>query len=143
MLGFVNLALLDGERTEAILRAAVGLLGDLAEAFPNGQLRAQLQSEWVTNAVKTCRTRSQSAESKNVAKWAKEVRLDCLVWAASTLCADHHECLADDPPRKHGIKLLIPTITTPSFWLKAKLSSSLSLKACRFSSKAFTHPFPI
>lgn len=73
--GFINFCLMDENRTEAILRSSVGLLGDMAETFPNGQLRAQLQSEWVTTAVKTCRNRSPSAESKATAKWAKEVRL--------------------------------------------------------------------
>lgn len=73
MFGFINFCVQDDQRTEPILRSAVGLLGDLAEAFPGGQLRAQLQSEWVANAVKVCRTRASAAESKSVAKWAKEM----------------------------------------------------------------------
>lgn len=73
MFAFLQTALTDQERTEGIIKSAVGLLGDLAEAFPSGQIKPHLQTEWVTEAVKAARTRSRDAEGKAVAKWAKEV----------------------------------------------------------------------
>jgi hypothetical protein len=39
------------DRTESILRSAIGLLGDLAEAFPNGQLKEPLSSPYLRAAV--------------------------------------------------------------------------------------------
>lgn len=70
---FLQTALTDQERTEGIIKSSVGLLGDLAEAFPGGQIKPHLQTEWVVEAVKAARTRSRDAEGKAVAKWAKEV----------------------------------------------------------------------
>ena len=69
----MQLIVTDQDRTDSILKSAVGLLGDLAEAFPSGQLKSHLQGEWVTESVKVARTRSTDAEGKAVAKWAKEV----------------------------------------------------------------------
>lgn len=70
---FLQLALTDQERTEGIIKSGVGLLGDLAEAFPQGQIKPHLQNEWVAEAVKVARTRSTDTEGKAIAKWAKEV----------------------------------------------------------------------
>ncbi|KAM0747802.1 ARM repeat-containing protein [Meredithblackwellia eburnea MCA 4105] len=70
---FLHLALTDQDRTESILRAAIGLLGDLAEAFPNGQLKEALSSTWVSDMLKAGRTKMGGPETKKVAKWAKEM----------------------------------------------------------------------
>lgn len=70
---FLQLTLTDQDRTESIIRSAVGLLGDLAEAFPGGQLKPHLQNDWVSEAVKVARSRSTDTEGKAIAKWAKEV----------------------------------------------------------------------
>lgn len=71
---FLHLVLTDQDRTEAILRSAIGLLGDLAEAFPNGQLKDLLSSSWVADLLKAGRTKMGGSETKKVAKWAREVR---------------------------------------------------------------------
>jgi importin subunit beta-1 len=68
------MALADQERTENIIKLCVGLLGDLAETFPQGQIKAQLQKDWISEAIKVSRTRLGS-EGKATAKWAKEVSL--------------------------------------------------------------------
>ncbi|GAA5845418.1 hypothetical protein JCM11251_005067 [Rhodosporidiobolus azoricus] len=70
---FLHLTLTDQDRTEAILRSAIGLLGDLAEAFPNGQLKEPLSSPWVADVLKAGRTKMGGAETKKVAKWAREM----------------------------------------------------------------------
>lgn len=70
---FLHLTLTDQDRTEAILRSSIGLLGDLAEAFPNGQLKEPLSSSWVSDLLKVGRTKIGGPETKKVAKWAKEV----------------------------------------------------------------------
>ncbi|KAI5475715.1 hypothetical protein MNV49_001008 [Pseudohyphozyma bogoriensis] len=70
---FLHLTLTDQDRTEAILRSAIGLLGDLAETFPNGQLKEPLSSAWVSDVLKAGRTKLGGPETKKVAKWAKEM----------------------------------------------------------------------
>lgn len=70
---FLHLALTDQDRTESILRSAIGLLGDLAEAFPNGQLKEPLSSPWVAELLRAGRTKMGGAETKKVAKWAREM----------------------------------------------------------------------
>ncbi|GAA6005310.1 karyopherin beta [Rhodotorula paludigena] len=70
---FLHLTLTDQDRTETILRSAIGLLGDLAEAFPNGQLKEPLSSPWVSELLKAGRTKLGGPETKKVAKWAREM----------------------------------------------------------------------
>lgn len=74
MLELLHVSLSDAERTEAIIRSSIGLIGDLAEAFPNGQLKEPLSAPWVGETLKVGRTRETSPETKKVAKWAREVR---------------------------------------------------------------------
>ncbi|GAA5945153.1 karyopherin beta [Sporobolomyces koalae] len=71
--GFLHLALTDQDRTETILRSAIGVIGDLAEAFPNGQLREPLSSPWVAEILKAGRTKLGGSETKKVTKWAREM----------------------------------------------------------------------
>ncbi|GAA5883022.1 hypothetical protein JCM1840_004096 [Sporobolomyces johnsonii] len=71
--GFLHLALTDQDRTESILRSAIGVLGDLAEAFPNGQLKEPLSAPWVGDVLKAGRTKLGGSETKKVAKWAREM----------------------------------------------------------------------
>ncbi|SCV73049.1 BQ2448_6974 [Microbotryum intermedium] len=70
---FVHLALSDPDRTETLLRSAIGLIGDIAEAFPEGQLRESLSSTWVAEMLKAGRTKLGGSETKKIAKWAKEM----------------------------------------------------------------------
>ncbi|BGP19924.1 hypothetical protein JCM10213_002282 [Rhodosporidiobolus nylandii] len=70
---FLHLVLTDQDRTDSILRSAIGLLGDLAEAFPNGQLKEPLNSPWVGEILKAGRTKMGGTETKKVAKWAREM----------------------------------------------------------------------
>lgn len=73
VLAFLHMALTDQDRTETILRSSIGLIGDLAEAFPNGQLKEPLSASWVAEMLKAGRTKLGGSETKKVAKWAKEV----------------------------------------------------------------------
>ncbi len=52
----------------------MGLVGDLAEAFPNGEIRDQLLAEWVVNNLVKSKPRGLTQEGKRTIKWAKEVR---------------------------------------------------------------------
>lgn len=63
----------DGGRVEALMRASMGVLGDLAEAFPNGDYAQYYQAEWVTLLVKEVRSnRDNTARTIDTARWARE-----------------------------------------------------------------------
>lgn len=52
----------------------MGLIGDLADAFPGGELREQLLTEWIINNLLKGKPRLTTTEAKRTLKWAKEVR---------------------------------------------------------------------
>ena len=64
----------DEDRSDAVYIKAMGLIGDLAEAFPNGEIRDQLLAEWVVNNLVKSKPRGLTQEGKRTIKWAKEVR---------------------------------------------------------------------
>ena len=67
----VQRALADEERDESVVKLAFGLIGDLADAFPDGQLKPLLLSEWLVQAL---RKKSRlSPETKKTVRWAREV----------------------------------------------------------------------
>jgi importin subunit beta-1 len=56
------------------MKNAIGVLGDLAEAFPNGELKQPLSAEWVQDGLKAARSRGAGgSEVRRIAKWAREV----------------------------------------------------------------------
>ncbi|OSD03642.1 ARM repeat-containing protein [Trametes coccinea BRFM310] len=71
MLELVQRCLADSERTENTIKLAVGLLGDLADAFPNGQIKQLLLAEWIANEL---RMKSRvSPDTKKTVRWAREM----------------------------------------------------------------------
>lgn len=119
---FLHLTLTDQDRTENILRSSIGLLGDLAEAFPSGQLKEPLTSPWVVEMLKAGRTKIGGSETKKVTKWAKEVRI---FFAASQtrltslnfpFCVDGTTCHSIMIERSHSC-LSFPQTFFLSFWL--------------------------
>lgn len=63
----------DANRSEALMRAAMGVIGDLADAYPNGELVAAFREEWLTALIKETRTnRDFSARTIETARWARE-----------------------------------------------------------------------
>jgi importin subunit beta-1 len=71
---FMSTVYNDPERSDALLRNICGLLGDLAESFPGGEIKPLLISEWVNQCLKEGRSsRQNSATTREVARWAKEM----------------------------------------------------------------------
>jgi hypothetical protein len=64
----------DEERSETTFQKAMGLIGDLADSFPGGELREQLLTEWIINNLLKGKPRLTTTEAKRTLKWAKEVR---------------------------------------------------------------------
>ncbi|KAF8901570.1 armadillo-type protein [Mucidula mucida] len=64
-------SLSDEERSESVVKLSCGLIGDLADCFPSGQLKAALLQQWVANELRA-RTRMNS-ETKKTMRWAREM----------------------------------------------------------------------
>jgi importin subunit beta-1 len=67
----IQRCLTDDERTDSLVKLAFGLVGDLADSFPNGQLKQVLLQEWIATELRN--RRGLSPEAKKTMRWAKEV----------------------------------------------------------------------
>lgn len=61
------------ETSEPLLRSSVGLLGDICDAFPNGELKPLLQRPWVADLIKAARARGNGADTRKTATWTREM----------------------------------------------------------------------
>ncbi|KAJ5091263.1 hypothetical protein NUU61_006133 [Penicillium alfredii] len=63
----------EGNRSEGLMRSSMGVIGDLADAFPNGELAAYFRNEWVTSLIRETRTtRQYSPRTIETARWTRE-----------------------------------------------------------------------
>ena len=63
----------DQNRSEALLRSSMGVLGDLADAFPNGEISDYYRNDWVMQMVKEAKSnRDFSPRTIQTAKWTRE-----------------------------------------------------------------------
>jgi len=63
----------DHNRSEALMRSCMGVIGDLADAFPNGELASDFRSESITVMIKQTKTnREFSTRTIETARWARE-----------------------------------------------------------------------
>ncbi|KAL8642533.1 MAG: hypothetical protein Q9228_000797 [Teloschistes exilis] len=70
---FLHLVSQDPNRSEALLRAAMGVTGDLADAFPGGEFAEAFRSDWMTQLIREVRSSQEySARTKETARWARE-----------------------------------------------------------------------
>ena len=73
-LAFVGLVASDSiDRSETLLRSTIGLVGDLATAYPTGPVMVKLQQPWVFEYIKVGRSRGNGTETRKTANWAREV----------------------------------------------------------------------
>ncbi|OJJ34854.1 hypothetical protein ASPWEDRAFT_51106 [Aspergillus wentii DTO 134E9] len=60
-------------RSEGLMRSSMGVLGDLADAFPNGEFAAFFRNEWVTSLVRETKSnREYSPRTVDTARWTRE-----------------------------------------------------------------------
>ncbi|KAF8513401.1 armadillo-type protein [Gautieria morchelliformis] len=71
MMDLIRRALEDEDKTEAAVKLAVGLIGDLADMFPNGEIKEFLLADWVAIALKN--KSRLSSDSKKTMRWAREM----------------------------------------------------------------------
>ncbi|KAJ6786286.1 hypothetical protein PWT90_00826 [Aphanocladium album] len=63
----------DSTKSEALLRSCMGVIGDLADAYPNGELVDAFRQQWVTAMIKETKTnRDFSPRTIETARWARE-----------------------------------------------------------------------
>ncbi len=79
----VQKCLADSDRSESTFKLAIGLLGDLADTFPNGEIKQYLLAEWIASELRT-RTR-MPVETKKTLRWAREVRASSLLFCLRLL----------------------------------------------------------
>ncbi|KAF2756966.1 ARM repeat-containing protein [Pseudovirgaria hyperparasitica] len=63
----------DPSRAEPLMRSAMGVIGDLADAFPNGEINEVFRQEFLTEMARETRANhSFSPRTKDTARWARE-----------------------------------------------------------------------
>ncbi|GIZ37030.1 hypothetical protein CKM354_000049300 [Cercospora kikuchii] len=64
---------LDPNRTEALLRSSMGVIGDISEAFPGGEISQFFRHEWLTSMARETRANKDfSQRTQDTARWARE-----------------------------------------------------------------------
>ncbi|TFK71549.1 ARM repeat-containing protein [Pluteus cervinus] len=71
ILDLIRRCLADEERTDVIIRLAYGLLGDLADCFPGGQIKSVLLEPWIVAELRS--KHRMPAETKKTLRWAREM----------------------------------------------------------------------
>lgn len=72
ILELVQKCLADSERTDSVVKLSLGLIGDLADTFPDGQIKQLLLAEWIMGELRA--KGRYSTEIKKTLRWAREVR---------------------------------------------------------------------
>ncbi|KAG6011157.1 hypothetical protein E4U43_008490 [Claviceps pusilla] len=63
----------DTLRSESLMRASMGVIGDLADAYPNGELVEAFRQDWLTAMIKETKTnRDFASRTIETARWARE-----------------------------------------------------------------------
>ncbi|KAK5128810.1 hypothetical protein LTR85_000143 [Meristemomyces frigidus] len=63
----------DINRTEALLRSSMGVVGDISEAFPNGEFSHYFRQDWLTTMARDTRANKDfSPRTQETARWARE-----------------------------------------------------------------------
>lgn len=63
----------DPNRSEALVRASMGVIGDLSEAFPNGEYSHYFRNDFLTAMARDARSnKDYSQRTTDTARWARE-----------------------------------------------------------------------
>lgn len=63
----------DPNRTEALLRSSMGVVGDISEAFPQGEFSHYFRNDWLTAMARDTRANKDFApRTQETARWARE-----------------------------------------------------------------------
>ncbi|TGO85887.1 hypothetical protein BPOR_0355g00070 [Botrytis porri] len=71
--GLLNTIWVDQHRSDALMRSAMGVIGDLADAFPNGEYASYYRADWVMSMIKETKSnREFQTRTIDTARWARE-----------------------------------------------------------------------
>jgi importin subunit beta-1 len=71
--GLLHTVYQDPNRTEALLRSSMGVIGDISEAFPNGEYSTYFRNDWLTSMCRETRANKDFADrTQETARWARE-----------------------------------------------------------------------
>lgn len=69
----LNIVANDQNRSDALMRSAMGVIGDIAETFPNGQFATFYRSDWLSAMIKSTRQNPEyGTRTIDTARWARE-----------------------------------------------------------------------
>ncbi|KAJ3709606.1 armadillo-type protein [Lentinula raphanica] len=71
ILDLTQRCLADDEKTESLAKLCYGLIGDLADAFPNGEIKQLLLQSWIASELKA--KHRMSADAKKTMRWARDM----------------------------------------------------------------------
>jgi len=71
ILDLIRRCLADEERTDSLMRLSFGLIGDLADAFPGGQIKNHLLQPWLASELRS--KGRMPPETKKTMRWAREM----------------------------------------------------------------------
>jgi importin subunit beta-1 len=74
ILELVNRCVVDEERTDELLKLSYGLIGDLADCFPGGEIKQLLLVNWIAAEFRT--RHHMREDTKKTLRWAREVCVD-------------------------------------------------------------------
>ena len=130
ILDLVNRCVADEERTDALMRLAYGLIGDLADCFPNGEIKQLLLANWIAAEFRT--RHRMPDETKKTLRWAREVCAwicyeDCELTSFFLL---HRWSKGPLSRMKFNLFFVEDSLCSPFFFL---LYHSLPVSLCLFS----------
>ncbi|KAI2639311.1 armadillo-type protein [Xylaria nigripes] len=69
----LNIIAQDMNRSESLMRSAMGVIGDLADAYPNGELAEAFRQDWLSAMIKETKSnREFQMRTIETARWARE-----------------------------------------------------------------------
>lgn len=69
----LNIVCIEPNRSEGLLRSSMGVIGDIAESFPNGEFASFYRADWLSIMIRETRNnREFSGRTIETARWARE-----------------------------------------------------------------------
>ncbi|KAJ2355276.1 karyopherin Kap95, partial [Coemansia sp. RSA 2618] len=73
IMGFMSFVYNDQTRSEDVTKGMIGLLGDLADAFPAGEIRDFLRADWIQALIREGRTGARGSSIRVLSRWTRDM----------------------------------------------------------------------